>query len=390
MKKICFLILISLIASCNSIKNFDQTALVEDYYSEIQKALEEIKTSTDKAKTNEQIVSLKRTFRKYQDESLDKIKLLKKDTLTDSKDEIYLAYKELSEVQSTIIPVLPFYSGKKRLKFDFEDVSSEFLDAKEIYVHQLYERAKSLMHKNESLSFRDAFSIFQEIEDIAPNYNDSYALMQESKIKGTNFILIVTTNKTEMTFPKDFEEDILDINLEDLNREWTVFHTTKDESLDYRYKINLIFDKIDFSPEQIFEKEEQIEKMISVIGDQTDGDGNFTLDESGNNASNTQSLKIKGILNTIKQSKILNLNAHLEYFDLLSNQKLERYKIDSQFIFENTFASFDADERALTEKQLLLTKGNSVLFPSNDQMLYDVAKDFKKKFKSTIKPKYFK
>jgi hypothetical protein len=246
------------------------------------------------------------------------------------------------------------------------------------------------MHKNESLSFRDAFSIFQEIEDIAPNYNDSYALMQESKIKGTNFILIVTTNKTEMTFPKDFEEDILDINLEDLNREWTVFHTTKDESLDYRYKINLIFDKIDFSPEQIFEKEEQIEKMISVIGDQTDGDGNFTLDESGNNASNTQSLKIKGILNTIKQSKILNLNAHLEYFDLLSNQKLERYKIDSQFIFENTFASFDADERALTEKQLLLTKGNSVLFPSNDQMLYDVAKDFKKKFKSTIKPKYFK
>ena len=70
---------------------------------------------------------------------------------------------------------------------------------------------------------------------------------------------------------------------------------------------------------------------------------------------------------------MVNVNAQVEYFNLVTNQKMQAYKLDSQFVFENIFAIFDADERALSEEQLLLTKGAALPFPSNEQMLFDAA-----------------
>jgi len=54
-------------------------------------------------------------------------------------------------------------------------------------------------------------------------------------------------------------------------------------------------------------------------------------------------------------------------------------------LFENIFATYVGDERALDDNQKQLLNGQIVPFPSNEQMLFDAAEDVKLKLKSILK-----
>ncbi len=384
MKKLFCFFLITFLISCNSTKKVEQAILSGDYYSAIHKALDQIAKARKNNKTEEQKILLQKAFDKYQTEQLEHIAFLEKDQLSDNLSEIYYTYKELTAVQNAIKPVLPLYTGKKKLKFELEDISNEFLNSKERYVNQLYNQAIELMKVNQKPSYREAFYTFKEIDIISPGFKDSNVLSQEAKSKGTDMVIIKSVNATEMIIPKRLEKDILDLNLNTIKDEWLIFHTSSMDNVQYRYQINLIFENINFSPDQIHEKEEDIEKVIQITEKQLDRDGKVIKDENGKDVTYTRNVKTEGVLNTITQSKLVNIGAQVEYFDLLSNQQMKSYKLDSQFVFENKFAIFDGDERGLTEEQLELTKGVLIPFPTNEQMLFDAASDVKNKFKSIL------
>ena len=125
-------------------------------------------------------------------------------------------------------------------------------------------------------------------------------------------------------------------------------------------------------------------EALKFLKFQTDRDGRVKKDSLGNEITYKRNINVEGLLTTVNQNKLVTIVAQIDYINLSNNQKINDYKLNSQFLFENIFATFEGDERALNDKQLQLIKGSAVSFPTNEQMLFDVAEDVKLKLKSIL------
>ena len=67
------------------------------------------------------------------------------------------------------------------------------------------------------------------------------------------------------------------------------------------------------------------------------------------------------------------------YIDLKTNQLVDRFPISSGYTFQNRFAAYKGDKRALIKEDLNLLNNRRIPFPSNEQMVYDTGEDLKAK-----------
>ena len=63
---------------------------------------------------------------------------------------------------------------------------------------------------------------------------------------------------------------------------------------------------------------------------------------------------------------------------------LEEFTIDSGFIFDNFYATFRGDRRALLPEDIVLVNGEPIPFPPNEQMVFDTGEDLKLQLKNII------
>lgn len=383
MRKYFTFILILLIISCNSTRKVEKALLTGDYSRAINLALNQIQKGKDNNKTEEQKVILEKAFKKYQDSQLDRIDFLQSEP-SPNVEEIYNTYKDLYLIQKEIEPVLPLYHNDKKLKFKFEDIDSELIIAKQNYAEYLYKSGQTYMKNNDVLSYRTAYSIFEQLQRLMPDYKETNRLMIESAERGRDYVFVEAFNNTEVAIPKGLEAEILDFNTYGLQDQWTVYHANKTDAKPYNFKIDLRFQNIIFSPERIFEKEIPVSKDIQIAENQTDRDGNILRDSDGNPLTYNRNETVEAVLYTVSQEKLVSVIAQVDYIDQQTGQKIDDYKLDSQFLFTNNFATFDGDKRALNDEQLKLIGGEAVPFPTNEQMLYDVAEDIKNKLKSIL------
>lgn len=384
MKKLYFILLLVFCLGCNSTKRVEKAMLTGDYTKAINLALKQIQKGKDNKKTQKQTRILQQAFKKYQNNQLDHIKFLKKEQTSENVETIYQNYKSLYQTQLDIKPVLPLYYGDKKLKFKFKDISSELIMAKQNYAEYLYQLGKSYMSNEEVLAYRSAFQVFSELDELIPNYKNTQNLMDESLALGIDYIIVKAFNNTGVSIPRALEQDILDFNTYGLDDQWTVYHANQEDGNPYQFQINLVFERILFSPDRLIEKEIKVEKNIETSEIQTQRDGKVKKDSLGNEMILKRNIKVDGVLNTITQNKTVSIVAQVDYVNLENNQKINDYKLDSQFLFENIFARFEGDERALDDNEKQLLKGQLMPFPSNEQMLFDAAEDVKMKLKSIL------
>lgn len=385
MKRIYILLILTLFLGCNSTKKVEKAMLSGDYDKAINLALDQIQKGKDNNKTQEQILILQQAFKKYQDNQLERIKLLQKEQRAENEEAIYQYYKSLYQTQQAIKPVLPLYYDGKRMKFKFEDISSELIMAKQNYAEYLYQLGNSYMSNKEIMAYRSAFDVFNELNQLMPNYKDTTNLMDESLALGIDYIIVKAFNNTGVSIPKALEQDILDFNIYGLQDQWKVYHANQEDGNPYQFQINLVFENIIFSPDRLIEKEIKVEKNIEITETQTNSDGKVKKDSLGNEINLKRNITVEGMLNTITQNKTVAIVAQVDYINLEDNQKINDYKLDSQFLFENVFAKFEGDERALDAQQKKLLKGQLLPFPSNEQMLFDASEDIKLKLKSILR-----
>lgn len=383
MKKYLTLVSILFLLSCNSTKRVEKAMLSGNYNQAINLALDQIQKGNDNTKTNEQKRILQQAYKKYEDEQLDQFDFLEKSPES-NEEEIYFTLKELRQTQLSIKPVLPLMIDGKKLKLNFQDVSSELIIAKQNYTEYLYNQGISYMSQNQTLGYRYAFDTFQQVDRLIPNYKNTNSLMTESREKGTDYVLVKAYNVTQVAIPKALEQDILDINTYGLNDDWTVYHANVGDGNAYQYQINLNFESIVFSPERIIEKEKEIQRTIEETENQVNREGEVRRDSLGNVLTYVRNINAQGLLNIITQEKSVAILAQVDYIDLNNDQKINDYKLDSQFLFQNIFATFRGDERALDSDQKALLQGRAVPFPNNEQMLFDAAEDIKSKLKAIL------
>ncbi|MEX2349248.1 MAG: hypothetical protein WD554_00060, partial [Flavobacteriaceae bacterium] len=84
------------------------------------------------------------------------------------------------------------------------------------------------------------------------------------------------------------------------------------------------------------------------------------------------------------------VNGKVEYFDVPSQQLMDTHPLQTEFVFENVFATFEGDERVLTNEDKRLLRNRFVPFPTNEQMLIDASEDIKNRLGAILKQNTFR
>jgi hypothetical protein len=386
MKKVLLtLVLATIIVSCNSRKQVEKAINSGNYEKAIYDALDKLETNKNKKSKADYVLMLKDAYVKSVNRDLDKIKLLKKDNNPEFYKTVYETYQKLNSRQEAIKPFMPLQVNNKTINFKFNDYSSDIINAKEKASDYLYEKGITQLDSESKAEIREGYNTFQYIESINPNYEKTREFMEEAHTLGTNYVLVNIENQTEQIIPERLENDLLNFDAYGLNQFWTVYHASQDQNTNYDYAMTLQLKRINISPEQI--KENEMLRERNVVDGWTyklDRNDNVMKDSLGNDIKVDKIINVKARYSEFTQLKSTQVIGNVIYVDLTSNEIIDTFTIESEFIFQNIYAICRGDMRALTKEERLLTNNTVIPFPTNEQMVYDTGEDLKIKLKRII------
>ncbi|MBR9846923.1 MAG: hypothetical protein GYB35_12835 [Algicola sp.] len=356
-----------------------------NYDQAINDALRKLENNKDKKRKQDYIVMLEDAYYKVLEEDLQDLQHLKKDGNPEQFKTIYEIYLDLEERQNAIKRVLPLKINGKYLNLKFRDYSSEIVEYRYKTSDYLIDEGIALLDSEDKYNAREAYKIFSYIERINPNFEDTRSLMSEAHTIGTDHVIVSIENQTYQILPNQLETDLLNFNTYGLNTFWTQYHIDTTQDMTYDYAMQLQLKQINISPEQVNTRQELKQKTI-VDGwkFKTDRDGNFVTDSLGNKIKIDKIINVKARYFETHQFKSTHVLADLVYTDLKTNQTLDVFPIDSEFIFEHVYATFRGDERALDRRELNLVRVRPLYFPTDTQMVYDTGEDLKLRLKDVI------
>ncbi len=380
-----FSTVLMLLTGCSSRKQVEQQLHQGNYDVAISNALNHLQSRKTEKRKSKFINLLKQGFDRITKRDLEDIKFLEKDLNPANAVTIFELYANLDARQRAIEPVLPLYLNGKEVQFRFNDYTSELIKYKNKASEYLYGSALGLLNSTNKLDIRQAYKELEYIQSLNSNYKDIQQLLNEAYFKGIDHVVVSIENQTQQIIPTRLENELLDFNTYGLNDFWTVYHGTALDSIDYDYAMSLTLTQINVSPERISERQLLRKKQV-VDGWEykLDESGNVMKDSLGNDIKVDKIITARARVFETLQSKSAQVIGNVVYTDLINKQQIDRFTIDSGFVFENLFAEFRGDRRALTQNDRSLLRNGPVPFPSNEQLVYDTGEDLKLKLKNII------
>lgn len=388
MKKITSLLALFLIISGCGVRQTRDLLTSGDYDSAIQNAVESLRGGNKNAKGKQDYVYLlEEAFAKAKERDLRNISVWFKDANPQNLEKIYDTYVQLNSRQEKIRPLLPLKllkEGRDAI-FPFDDYSDQIVSSKNALSKYLYDNSKALLANKDKTVVRRAYDDLIYLRSLNPGFKDTDKLIEEAKLKGTDFVSVYTKNETNMVVPVRLENDLLDFSTYGLNDKWTVYHSNRQKGITYDYGLVVNFREIKISPEQIKEKELQKEKQIKVgLKNLLDSRGNIVRDSLGNAIKVDDMRTVRATVYEFSQFKACQVTAKVDYIDFKTNQLLQTFPLTSEFTFNYMYAKLRGDKRALEQDYYQYFDRRAVPFPSNEQMVYDTGNDLKNKLRDII------
>ena len=390
MKKVLLITsIVFFLTACSSVKKTQKAINIGNYDSAINIAINKLKNNKTRKGNQVYIYQLEEAFSRVTQRDLDQIAFLKKENNPAHLETIYNAYLKLNNRQERIKPLLPLYliEENKEASFRFNDYSDAIVDTKVKLSDYLYGDALALMQNtNDKYKYKEAYKQLKYLNQINPGYKDVSQKMEEAHEKGIDYVKVALYNDTETIIPQRLEREMLNMNTYGINDFWTVYHSSPEKDIDYDYEMDLSFNAILISPEQVREREIIKEKRIKdgweYLFDEND---NVVKDSLGNKIKVDKFKKIYCTLYEFTQFKSAEVAAVVTYKDLKQKAVLNSYPISSEFVFEHRYADYKGDKRAIDNDFLPLLDVNAIVFPTNEQMVYDAGEDLKQRLKSIIR-----
>ena len=385
-KTILFFAYFLLVTSCG-VKQTRQSLTSGDYDAAINTAVEGLRNRKEAKGKQDYIYLLEEAFAKAKERDLQNINYLIKDANPNNTEKIYNTFLQLNNRQELIKPVLPLHLIKENRNaiFPFEDYSDQILNSKNALAKHLYNNSKALLVTKDKINFRRAYDDLMYLNSLSPNYKDVSNLINDAKLKGTDFVSVYTKNETNMVIPVRLQNDLLDFSTYGLNDKWTVYHSNRQKGITYDYELAVNFRQINVSPEQIKEKELIKEKQIK---DGTkpllNAQGQQVKDNSGQVIMVDNMKTIKATIYESRQFKSAQIIAKVDYIDFKTNQLIDTFPLASEFVFENIYSKYVGDKNACESNYFTYFDKKAVPFPSNEQMIFDCGEDLKGKLKGIL------
>ncbi len=389
-KLLLFSTIITFLVACGAKKQVEQAVNTGNYDQAITTALQKLRTNKNKKRKAEYVVMLQDAYYKSVERDLNTIKHYKKDNNPELLRNIFELYSDLDARQEAIKPILPLYVNGKNITFDFNDYSNEIASTRADLSDYLYEKGIDLLESDNKYTIREAYNTLDYLERINPNYEKTHDLLAEAHERGTHYVLVSINNQTQQVIPQRLESDLLNFNTYGLNQFWTVYHANPKKDINYDFSMQLQLKQINISPERIKERELFREReVVDGWKYKKDRNGNVMKDSLGNDIKIDKIVRVKARINEFIQTKESQIIADVVYADLKTKQQIDNFSFDSGFVFENIFARYQGDKRALERDDKRLLNNQRVPFPSNEQMIFDTGEDLKLKLKNIIAKQRF-
>lgn len=387
MKKITsLLVLLLVLASCGK-RQTREMLTSGDYDSAIQNAVEGLRGNKTAKGKQDYVYMLEEAFAKAKERDLRNINVWFKDANPQNLEKIYNTYVQLNSRQESIRPLLPLKllkEGRDAI-FPMDDYSDQIVSSKNALAKYLYDNSKALLINKDKNVLRRAYDDLVYLKNLSPGFKDTDKLIEEARFKGTDFVSVYTKNETNMVIPVRLENDLLDFSTLGLNDKWTVYHSNRQKGIDYDYGMIVNFRQINISPEQVKEKELQKEKVIKVgVKNLLNANGQVVRDSLGNPIKVDDMRTVRATVYEFAQFKACQVTAKVDYIDFRSNQLLQTFPLESEFVFNHMYSRLKGDKRACEQEYYPNFDRKAIPFPSNEQMVYDTGNDLKNKLKDII------
>ncbi len=375
-----------ILTSCSGRKQIETAISYGNYDNAIENALRKLSKNKDKKQKQDYILMLQEAYSKVLEKDLRAIDHLKKDGNPEQYQHIYEIYLALEARQNAIKHIMPLQINGKNIYLRFGDYSSELIDYRYKTSNYLVNKGVELLNSNDKYKARKAFDLFTYIESINPNFKETQSLIIEAQKKGTDYVMVSIENQTNQIIPKPISDDLLRINTQEINELWTVYHTMHSAHTNYDFEMQIKLKNVEISPEQVNSKQKLKQKEI-IDGWEYDRDTNGTIliDSLGNKIKINKIINVKARYFEINQFKSAQMTADVCYKNLHTNETLETFTVNSEFVFEHFYARVRGDKRALNKQERQLTKNVSAEFPSNIQMIQHTGESMKSKLKHIIR-----
>jgi len=301
-------------------------------------------------------------------------------------DEIYQVYKRLSDRQSLVRTVTPLNDGGRSVDFPYVDYIQDMVTAKQKAADFYYAHGIELMKSNIKESFRQAYYEFIRAKEYVGDYSGIDAKILDAKSKGISRVFVSIQNSSMLKFPKDFEDDLLALDLPNLNSEWVQYYTQNlNDNTVYDYFVNVNIKNIAVGDNQtvqidsVFKKD--IDDGFSYVLDKK---GNVMKDSLGNDIKQKKYKTVQCALAETVQRKACRIDGDIEVIQMNPNTTLKKDPIGAQANFENISSRALGDLQALNQQQLARTKSQIVPFPTDIEMVVRCSESLKKAIRGTM------
>ncbi|NMC40674.1 MAG: DUF4919 domain-containing protein [Bacteroidales bacterium] len=375
MKRVLFLVFsAALIASgCGSSKKQMEKG---NYDAAIDKAVKQLRKDPND-KTQKSV--LDNAYKIANEQDNERIRFLKMEGKPNNWDEIYLIYKRLYDRQA-MVRTVPNYNVQ------YVDYMPEMVAAKRKAADFYYAHGMELMKNQMKESYRQAFAEFVRAKEYVGDYEGIDARIAEAKYLGMSRALVSVQNRSVIRFPKEFEDDLLALNLPALNSEWVEYHTqVLDPNIQFDYFINVNIVNVLVSPDQTMQRDSVIKREIEDgFSYVLDKKGNVMKDSLGNDIKMPKYKTVQCALIETIQRKSCRIECDVEVIQVNPNKILKKDPIGAQSNFEHVSARALGDIQALSPQQLERTKSQPLPFPSDLDMVIRCSETLKLAIRGAI------
>jgi len=382
MKKVLLLIfaITIILSGCGSSKKQLSRG---NYDAAIVTAVKQLRKDPNDAK---QIEILERSLKVVTEQDNERIRFLKMEGRPQNYDEIYLIYKRLSDRQTLVRTVMPLSDGNRQVDIPYIDYLPEMIIAKKKSADFYYAHGMELMKTNLKENYRQAYAEFLRAKDYVGDYEGIDAKINESRYLGISRVFVSLENTTIIKFPKEFEEDLLTVDLQALNSQWVEFTTMNlDKDVQYDYFINVNVRNILVSPDQTSQLDSVARRDVADgFTYQVDKKGNVMRDSLGNDIKIPKFKTLQCALISTLQTKTCRIEGDIEMIQVNPNKLLKKDPMGAQSTFEHVSARAIGDVGALSPSQLERTKAQAIPFPSDIEMVIRCSEALKLAIRGSI------
>lgn len=258
-------------------------------------------------------------------------------------------------------------------------------EARDLAANERYRYANEMLEKGTIESGREAFDSFEELFQFAPNFKDVRAKMDEALDAGSYHVVVEqpTINSRTYQLSHEYFQEQIDEFLRENKRvnKFIRFYSPSEAKANKVKPDHIVrLEFVDFVVGETFlEKKETT--LTSVDSVKT---GTATV--KGEKVDVYAKVKAKFYDNR----KVVNSKGLLvmEIFDFQNDKLLKKEELPGEFTWVNEWASFNGDERALTDKELALTKNKEEVPPAPQQLFIEFSRPIYEQFTYRIKRFY--